>query len=59
MKKNEYNKFLDLLENIKGVDKMIQLHMNEDSNFMLDQYKAKMQKLISYFIDEVINKFTF
>ena len=32
---------LDLLEDIKGVDKMITLHHGDDTGFMLHQYQAK------------------
>ncbi len=53
MKKSEYYQLLDLLKEIKGVDKMIKLHKADDSNFMLDQYKAKKQKLVSNFIDQL------
>ena len=41
MKQAQYYTLLDLLEDIKGVDKMIMLHLNDDSTFMLDQYKSK------------------
>ena len=53
MNKGDYYKLLDLLEDIKGVDKMIQLHLNDSTNFMLDQYKTKKQKLVGNFIDQL------
>ena len=45
MKQTQYYQLLNLLEDIKGVDKMIQLHPIDDTSFMLDQYKAKKTKI--------------
>ncbi len=53
MKQSQYNELLNLFEDIKGVDKMIQLHHSDKSGFMLDQYKAKKEKLVSAIIDQL------
>ncbi len=45
---------MDLLDDIKRVDAMIKLHSTNPSPFMLNQYKAKKEKLTSYLIDELV-----
>jgi hypothetical protein len=55
MKQSQFYTLLDILEDIKGVDKMILLHLNDDSAFMLDQYKSKKEKLVSNLIDKLIS----
>lgn len=55
MKRNEFYKLLDLLEDIKGVDKMIKLHLGDDSAFMVEQYKAKKEKLVGSVIDQLVS----
>jgi hypothetical protein len=55
MKPTQYYQLLDLLEDIKGVDKMIQLHPDEGSGFMQEQYKAKKEKLVSMLIDRLVS----
>jgi len=55
MNQAQYYTLLDLLEDIKGVDKMITLHLNDDSAFMLEQYKSKKEKLIRNLIDKLIS----
>jgi hypothetical protein len=45
---------MDLLDDIKKVDAMIVLHSTNPSTFMLNQYKAKKEKLTSYLIDELV-----
>lgn len=54
---NEAKKYQlqDLIEKIDRVDKMILLHSSNPSNFMLDQYKAKKEKLLGYLIDELVD----
>ena len=47
-------KLLDLIEDIKKTDAMITLHSSNASGLMLDQYKAKKEKLIGYLIDELV-----
>ena len=47
-------KLMDLIEDIKKVDDMISLHSTNTSTFMLEQYKIKKAKLISYLIDELV-----
>lgn len=53
MKPSQFYKLLDLLEDIKGVEKMMQLHLNDGSDFMMQQYKAKKEKLTSSLIDQL------
>lgn len=48
-------KLLDLIDDIKEVDAMINLHSSDQSAMMLDQYKFKKNKLVSYLIDELVN----
>lgn len=48
-------RLMDLIEDIKKTDDMINLHSENDSGFMFDQYKAKKEKLIGYLIDELVN----
>jgi len=55
MKQTQYHTLLDLLDDIKGIDKMIMLHLNDDSSFMLDQYKSKKEKLVRNLIDQLIS----
>jgi len=47
-------KLMDLIEDIKKVDRMISLHSSDSSAMMLEQYKYKKDKLISYLIDEFV-----
>lgn len=51
-------KLTDLIEDINEVNKMILLHSESSddtiSEFMLGQYKAKKDKLVSYLIDELL-----
>ena len=47
-------KLMDLVDDIKEVDAMIKLHSTDNSAMMLDQYKYKKDKLISYLIDELV-----
>ena len=45
----------DLVEKIDRVDKMIKFHSSNPSKFMLVQYEAKKEKLLSYLIDELVD----
>ena len=47
-------RLMDLVDDIKKVDAMIELHSDNTSTFMLEQYNIKKQKLIGYLIDELI-----
>jgi hypothetical protein len=47
-------KLMDLIENIKEVDAMINLHTQDTSSMMLEQYKYKKDKLIGFLIDELV-----
>lgn len=48
-------KLMDLIDDIKEVDAMIKLHSADRSAHMLEQYKYKKDKLISYLIDELVD----
>ena len=45
----------DLIEDLKKVDAMVKLHSSNPSKFMLNQYLAKKEKLLSFLIDELID----
>ncbi|MEO6721907.1 MAG: hypothetical protein ABIN67_16180 [Ferruginibacter sp.] len=54
MSNSKIFKLIDLIEDVKKVDKMIALHQKaENSNFMLTQYQAKKIKLTGYLITEL------
>jgi len=54
MSNSKTNKLIDLVEEIKKVDKMISAHIDEvGDNVMLPQYQAKKNKLTSLFINEL------
>jgi hypothetical protein len=48
-------KLQDLIEKINEVDNMIKVHSSNPSKFMIDQYKAKKEKLLGYLIDELVD----
>lgn len=54
MKESVVYKLMDLIEDIKEVNRMILLHSDNPSDLMLIQYKAKREKLMSYLIDELV-----
>jgi len=54
MKEHKKYQLQDLIEKIKKVDDMIKFHSSNPSTFLLDQYQAKKEKLLSYLIDELI-----
>lgn len=47
-------KLMDLIEDIKNVDAMINLHSADSSAMMLEQYRYKKDKLIAYLIDDLV-----
>ena len=47
-------RLMDLIDDIKEVEGMIKLHSANPSAMMLEQYKYKKDKLISYLIDELV-----
>lgn len=53
MKEQRKYQIQDLIEKIEKVDAMIKLHSSNPSKFMLDQYQAKKEKLLSYLIEEL------
>jgi hypothetical protein len=55
---NESKKYelQDLIEKIDQVDKIITIHAGNPSKFMLEQYMAKKEKLLSYLIDELVDQ---
>ncbi len=54
MENEKKYKLMDLIDDIKEVDKMIQIHTSDESAMMLEQYKYKKDKLVSYLIDELV-----
>ena len=44
----------DIIEEIKKVNKMIDLHSTSDSDFMLKQYQFKRDQLISELEEELV-----
>ena len=54
MKQSQFYELQDLLDQIKAVDKMIQLHYDAPTAFMLNQYKATKAKLINNFIGALV-----
>ncbi|MCX6278593.1 MAG: hypothetical protein NT004_10895 [Bacteroidetes bacterium] len=47
-------RLIDLINDIKKVDALVQLHSNlNDSKIITNQYVAKKEKLIGYLIDEL------
>ncbi|RYD83001.1 MAG: hypothetical protein EOP53_02095 [Sphingobacteriales bacterium] len=56
MKNARIFKLIDIVEDIKKTDAMIQLHENlDEGDFMMSQYLSKKEKLISYLIDELVS----
>lgn len=55
MKESKKYQLQDLIDKIDQVEKMIKLHSNNPSKFMLEQYEAKKEKLLGYLIDELID----
>lgn len=56
MKEKQLFNFMDQIEEIKKVDAMIKLHSSlDDSNFMVDQYQERKNKLIGLLIDDLVS----
>lgn len=55
MNESKKHQLQDLIEKINRVDKMIQLHSSNPSDFMIKQYNAKKEKLLGYLIDELVD----
>ncbi len=55
MTDNKLYKLLDLIEEINAIQSLIELHKNDDSDFMLSQYNAKKLKLTSVLINELLS----
>jgi hypothetical protein len=56
MKKNKLYRLMDVLDEIKQVDEILSVHSKKsktESTLMLSQYKAKKEKLLVYFINEL------
>jgi hypothetical protein len=54
MKKAEIYKLMDLIEDVKELDKLISIHLDIDnSDLMISQYEAKKTKLMGILIDEL------
>ena len=54
MKKTEIYKLMDLIEDVKELDKLISIHLDIDnSDLMISQYEAKKTKLMGILIDEL------
>lgn len=57
MTPNKLYKLLDIVEDIKKLDRMIMIHgQNEDDTIMSSQYEAKKVKLLSHLIKELNNE---
>lgn len=55
MKNAQIFKLVDLIEDVKKIESIIQLHAEgSDSTLMKGQYEAKKAKLMSQIIDELI-----
>ncbi len=55
MTQEKIYKLMDLIDDIKKINDMIEIHSSNSSSFMLDQYKVKKEKLMSYLIDELVD----
>lgn len=53
MKGHKKYQLQDLIEKIQKTDDMIKMHSSNPSKFMLGQYQAKKDKLLSYLIAEL------
>jgi len=54
MENSKILRLIDLINDIKKVDALIQLHSNlKDSIIITNQYVAKKEKLVGYLIDEL------
>lgn len=55
MEKEKLYRLMDVLDEIKQIDVLISKHesQEEQSSLMLDQYKARKEQLLMYFINEI------
>lgn len=53
MTESKKRELQNLVQEIQKVDDMIKLHKSNPSKFMLEQYEAKKEKMLVYFIDEL------
>lgn len=56
MKKEKLYRLMDVLDEIKEIDELISKHESqgeEASSLMLNQYKARKEQLLTYFINEI------
>ena len=56
MEKEKLYRLMDVLDEIKQIDELISKHElqgEEASSIMLDQYKARKEQLLMYFINEI------
>ena len=52
----EIANIIDLLEQVKDVNKMIKIHQESDDDFMLNQYKHRKEKFLVE-LKELLGKF--
>ncbi len=56
MEKEKLYRLMDVLDEIKEIDELILKHESqgeEASSLMVDQYKARKEQLLTYFINEI------
>jgi hypothetical protein len=56
MEKEKLYRLMDVLDEIKQIDELISKHESqgkEASSLMIDQYKARKEQLLTYFINEI------
>ena len=56
MKNENLYRLMDVLDEIKQIDDLISKHLEltkSDSSFMIDQYEARKEQLLAYFINEL------
>lgn len=56
MTKDKLYRLMDVLDEIKQVDEILSVHVKDQKNtssLMVNQYKAKKEKLLAYLINEI------
>lgn len=56
MEKEKLYRLMDVLDEIKQIDKLLSKHQSSKENsssLMMDQYKARKEQLLTYFINEI------
>lgn len=48
---------IDILEQLKEVKKMIEIHQNDEDNLMIDQYKYRREQLLRELKEELREEF--